>query len=107
LRKRREGRIRAAGDDAFGRYTMGKMLLNLKQMSGRLIRTEDDRGLVVIVEGRTDKSYFRRLGEAFPAASTVEVIRPSDLSGLVAQVGIEPRERAILPHRNGRSIHGS
>jgi Rad3-related DNA helicase/DNA polymerase III epsilon subunit-like protein len=107
LRKRREGRIRAAGDDAFGRYTMGKMLLNLKQMSGRLIRTEDDRGLVAIVEGRTDKSYFRRLGEAFPAASTVEVIRPSGLSDLVTQVGIEPRERATLAHRNGRNIHGS
>jgi ATP-dependent DNA helicase DinG len=97
LRKRREARIRAAGDDAFGRYTMGKMLLNLKQMSGRLIRTEEDRGIVAIVEGRTDKRYFKRLGEAFPPASTLEVIRPSDLSDLVAQVGIEPRERANLP----------
>jgi Rad3-related DNA helicase len=99
LRKRRESRIRAAGDDAFGRYTMGKMLLNLKQMSGRLIRTEEDRGIVTIVEGRTDKRYFRRLGEAFPSASTLEVIRPSDLPDLVAQVGIEPRERATLPDR--------
>jgi Rad3-related DNA helicase len=107
LRKRREGRIRAAGDDAFGRYTMGKMLLNLKQMSGRLIRTEDDRGLVTIVEGRTDKSYFRRLGEAFPAASTVEVIRTSDLPGLVAQVGIEACEHATLPRRGRGEINGS
>ena len=96
LRKRREARIRARGDDAFGRYTMGKMLLNLKQMSGRLIRAEDDRGLVVIVEGRTDKSYFQRLEEAFPSASKVEIIQPSDLPDLVAQVGIEPAERATL-----------
>jgi ATP-dependent DNA helicase DinG len=102
LRKRREQRIRAMGDDAFGRFTMGKMLLNLKQMSGRLIRTEDDRGLVAIVEGRTDKAYFRRLGEAFPSASTVEIVQPSDLPGLVAEVGIEVDERATLPARDSR-----
>ena len=34
LRKRREARIKAAGRDAFDRYTLGKMLLNLKQMTG-------------------------------------------------------------------------
>ena len=62
LRKRREARIKQAGRDAFERYTLGKMLLNLKQMTGRLIRTEEDRGIVVIVEGRTDRRYFEQLG---------------------------------------------
>jgi len=52
--------------DAFGRYTLGKMLLHLKQMCGRLIRSEEDRGLVVIVESRADRGYFRRLREALP-----------------------------------------
>lgn len=92
LRRRREARIKAAGEDSFDRYTMGKMLLNLKQMSGRLIRTEDDRGLVVIVEGRTDRRYFARLREAFPSATEIEVGRRSDLTELLRQVGIPPIE---------------
>jgi len=100
LRKRREGRLRAAGEDAFGRYTMGKMLLNLKQMSGRLIRSEEDRGLIAIVEGRTDKGYFRRLQEAFPPEAPVKAARREDLPDLIAEVGIEPKRRATLRNRD-------
>ena len=62
LRKRREARIKQAGHDAFERYTLGKMLLNLKQMTGRLIRTEEDRGIVVIVEGRTRPPLLQEAG---------------------------------------------
>ena len=89
LRKRREARLRAAGEDAFERFTLGKMLLNLKQMTGRLIRTEEDRGIAVIVEGRTDKRYFRRLGDALPSDCQVSVATPEDLADLLAEVGIE------------------
>jgi ATP-dependent DNA helicase DinG len=89
LRKRREARIRAAGEDAFERYTLGKMLLNLKQMAGRLVRSEDDRGVVAIVEGRPDRRYFGQLKEAFPSATSVEVAERSDLPGLISQVGID------------------
>ena len=67
------------------------MLLNLKQMVGRLIRAEDDRGLVVIVEARTDKGYFKRLGEALPARSAVVVAERADLPALLSEVGIETR----------------
>ena len=42
------------------------MLLNLKQMSGRLIRSEDDRGLVVIVEPRREKRLLPPAREALP-----------------------------------------
>jgi len=91
LRKRREALIKARGGDAFGRYTLGKMLLNLKQMVGRLIRTEDDRGIVVIVEGRTDKRYFERVSEALPPGSRVAKATLADLSGLLAEVGIPTR----------------
>jgi ATP-dependent DNA helicase DinG len=100
LRKRREARLRAAGEDAFGRFTMGKMLLNLKQMSGRLIRSEEDRGLITIVEGRTDKGYFRRLQEAFPPESPVKIARREDLPDLIAEVGIETKRRATLRIRD-------
>jgi len=88
LRRRRQERLEQEGSDVFGRYTLGKMLLNLKQMVGRLIRSEDDRGVVVIVEGRTDKRYFRRLSEALPPDCAVEAIAPDELESVLAQVGI-------------------
>jgi Rad3-related DNA helicase len=79
---------------------MGKMLLNLKQMSGRLIRSEEDRGLIAIVEGRTDKGYFRRLQEAFPPDAPVKIARREDLPDLIAEVGIETKQHATLRSRD-------
>jgi ATP-dependent DNA helicase DinG len=89
LRKRREARIKQSGRDAFDRYTLGKMLLNLKQMTGRLIRSEDDRGIVVIVEGRSDKRYFKKLAQALPAGCRVATVTRGDLARLLAEVGID------------------
>ena len=88
LRRRRELRLKRAGIDAFERYTLGRMLLNLKQMAGRLIRSEEDRGLVVIVEGRTDKRYFPRLADALPPGTPVVVAGREALPRLLAEVGI-------------------
>jgi Rad3-related DNA helicase len=88
LRKRREERLRARGEDAFGRYTLGKMLLHLKQMCGRLIRTEEDRGLVVIVEGRPRMRYFRRLEESLPAGVNVRVMPRQALPGVLEELGL-------------------
>ena len=90
LRQRREGRLKQAGEDSFERFTLGKMLLNLKQMTGRLIRSESDRGLAVIVDARRDKSYFQRLPAAFPPGCEVVVARREELGALLRQVGIEP-----------------
>jgi ATP-dependent DNA helicase DinG len=88
LRRRREARLESQGIPAFQRCTVGRMLLNLKQMVGRLIRTEEDRGIVVIVEGRTDKGYFRRLEQALPPGSHVGVATAAALPGILAEVGI-------------------
>ena len=88
LRRRREARVAEMGENAFRRYRLGKMLLNLKQMTGRLIRGEDDRGIVVIVEARTDRNYFRELDAAFPEGAEVQVVDPDDLPGLVAELGL-------------------
>jgi Rad3-related DNA helicase len=88
LRKRREERLRAEGVDAFRRYTLGKMLLSLKQMAGRLIRSEEDRGLVVIVESRHDRSYFHRLGDAFPDGVEVALTQSDHLTRLVDALDI-------------------
>jgi Rad3-related DNA helicase len=97
LRKRREARIRRAGHDAFERFTMGKMLLNLKQMTGRLIRTEEDRGIAVIVEGRTDRRYFARLGEALPGGCGVARASRAELAALLAEVGIQSAPPGVDP----------
>ncbi len=88
LRRRREARLKRAGVDAFARFTLGRMLLNLKQMTGRLIRSEEDRGVVVLVEGRTGKGYFRRLGDALPPGVRVVVAERDELAALLAEVGI-------------------
>lgn len=88
LRRRRERLLAQAGIDAFGRYTLGKMLLHLKQMCGRLIRSEEDRGIVVIVEPREEKSYFRRLREALPPGVAIVPARVDRIPELLREVGI-------------------
>jgi ATP-dependent DNA helicase DinG len=88
LRRRREQRLEERGIDAFGRYTLGKMLLHLKQMCGRLIRSEEDRGVVVIVESRADRTYFRRLREALPPGVPLTLETLDDLPSVLAEVGI-------------------
>lgn len=92
LLRRRERRLEQEGVRVFDRFTLGRMLLHLKQMIGRLIRSESDRGLVVIVEGRTTKRYFGKLPNALPPGSHIEVAKASDLGRLLREVGIETRE---------------
>ena len=83
LRKRRDDRLRAMGEDPFRRAALGRMLLHLKQMSGRLIRSETDRGLVVIVDARRDRGYFSRLVDAFPEGVDMEVAAIDELPEIV------------------------
>ncbi len=91
LRRRRELRLRRAGRDPFQEATLGKMLLNLKQMAGRLIRSEDDRGLVVIVESRSDRRYFSRIQEALPDGCPLVVAELADLDELLGELGLPTR----------------
>ena len=88
LRKRRDLRLRAQGLDAFETQTLGSMLLNLKQMVGRLIRSETDRGIVVIVDARPERRYFERLGEALPQGCEVTRATLPDLERLLEEVGV-------------------
>lgn len=86
LRKRRDDRLRAAGEDPFSRASLGKMLLHLKQMAGRLIRSETDRGIVAIVDARHDRSYFRRLNDAFPEGTVIDVVPRAALSEIAKEL---------------------
>jgi ATP-dependent DNA helicase DinG len=88
LRRRRAARVRDAGGDPFELSALGVMLLNLKQMVGRLIRTEDDRGLVVVVDPRRDRDYFERISAALPRGCEFTVASRADLRAIVAELGL-------------------
>jgi len=88
LRRRREARVRDTGGDPFELYTLGKMLLNLKQMVGRLIRSEDDRGLVVIVDPRRERPYFERLSAALPPGCRLELASRADLPEILDELDL-------------------
>ena len=58
-----------------------------------------DRGLVVLVESRPDRGYFRRLDEALPPDSKVVLAEPEEIGALLAEVGIGTG--ASDPHGSG------
>ena len=64
-------------------YMLPRMLLRLKQMVGRLIRTPSDKGLVVIVEARCDKRYHERLNDSLPPRAQHMRARLEDLPAIV------------------------
>ena len=88
LRRRRDLRLRTRGVDPFERAALGHMLLHLKQMVGRLIRSETDRGIVVIVDARPGRGYFRRLADALPDGVIVERVGLAGLAGIVDELGL-------------------
>jgi ATP-dependent DNA helicase DinG len=65
-----EARVRqleAAGRSAFNDYFVAEAAVSLKQGAGRLIRTEHDRGLLVVCDPRlTQMGYGARLRAALP-----------------------------------------
>lgn len=59
--------IEARGGDAFQEYSVAEAAIALKQGGGRLIRTETDRGLLVVCDPRlAQMSYGGRLRAALP-----------------------------------------
>ena len=71
------------GSRVFGDYQFPRMLLRLKQMMGRLIRTPTDRGIIVLVEPRADKPYFRRVVASLPPGARHHLVRLDDLDAVV------------------------
>jgi ATP-dependent DNA helicase DinG len=112
LRRRRDDRLRAAGEDPFRRSALGRMLLHLKQMVGRLIRSETDRGLVVIVDARRDRGYFSRLSDAIPEGAKIEIAPCEELPRILAELGLgwdnvgsslQPGSKPLTPDDHGSS----
>ncbi len=63
----RIARINASGGNAFMDYQLPEAVISLKQGAGRLIRSEADRGVLMLCDPRlTGKSYGRKVLEALP-----------------------------------------
>ena len=66
-------RMEAEGRNAFNEYFVAEAAVSLKQGAGRLIRSETDRGLLVVCDPRlTTMSYGKRLRQALPAMQRVD-----------------------------------
>ncbi len=79
LAERRQQILQENGGNGFMDYSLPRMLLRLKQMVGRLIRTPTDRGIVVLVESRSDRRYFSRLFDALPPRTEHSLIPLAEL----------------------------
>ena len=64
--------LKGQGRDAFNEYFVAEAAVSLKQGAGRLIRSETDRGLLVVCDPRmAGMNYGRRLREALPPMTRV------------------------------------
>ena len=60
-------RLKADGGNPFRDYQLPQAAISLKQGAGRLIRTESDRGVLMICDTRlADKSYGKLLWRSLP-----------------------------------------
>jgi ATP-dependent DNA helicase DinG len=65
--------IREQGGDPFAEYFVAEAAVSLKQGAGRLIRTESDRGLLVVCDPRMRAMpYGRRLRAALPPMGVLD-----------------------------------
>ncbi|MEO5882598.1 MAG: ATP-dependent DNA helicase [Caldimonas sp.] len=66
-------RLEAQGRNAFADYFVAEAAISLKQGAGRLIRSETDRGLLVVCDPRmATMGYGRRLFSALPPMARLE-----------------------------------
>ena len=54
------------GEDGFNKVYLPEMLIKLKQGVGRLIRSEEDKGIVCILDSRINKKYKDVVQESIP-----------------------------------------
>jgi ATP-dependent DNA helicase DinG len=81
--------LRAEGGNPFFEYQLPQAAISLKQGAGRLIRTETDRGVLMICDPRlVDKPYGRRIWRSLPPMR-----RTRELAEVEAFFGDEPNVR--------------
>ena len=74
LTEARLERIEAAGGNAFFDFSLPEAVLKFRQGVGRLIRTQNDKGIVVVLDNRVlTKRYGQQFLDAIPKCP-VEVV---------------------------------
>lgn len=69
MNEARSERLRRQGDNPFPSFFLPEAVIRFRQGCGRLVRTEDDEGLIVCLDRRIiDKSYGRRFRDALEDA---------------------------------------
>ena len=81
-------RLRAAGRNPFMEYQLPRAVISMKQGSGRLIRDEDDRGVLMICDPRlTGKPYGKSIWRSLPPMRrTREVVEVEAFFAVVVPV---------------------
>jgi ATP-dependent DNA helicase DinG len=87
--------IRAAGGNPFSDYQLPEAVLKLKQGFGRLIRTQTDTGIVVILDPRVrNKPYGRLFLESLPDCKVTVEPCAKDRSTSIAPASTPPPKSA-------------
>ncbi|MDG2307284.1 MAG: helicase C-terminal domain-containing protein [Candidatus Binatia bacterium] len=73
LLRGRQDRLRAAGEDAFKALSLEPAVVLFKQMFGRLVRSETDRGFVVVLGADPSKRYVEDFIASLPGPPRVLV----------------------------------
>jgi ATP-dependent DNA helicase DinG len=82
-------RLEGEGRNAFAEYFVAEAAISLKQGAGRLIRSETDRGLLVVCDPRmAAMSYGRRLFAALPPMTRLE--REAEAIDWLTRLAAEP-----------------
>ncbi|REK43429.1 MAG: helicase [Planctomycetota bacterium] len=83
LQQARLEAIRASGENPFLSYQLPEAILKFKQGFGRLIRSRDDQGMVVVLDPRIrTKPYGRAFLESLPECRVVEEAAVADESAV-------------------------
>ena len=72
----RVARMKARGENWFREYVLPQAVLQLKQGVGRLLRADDDRGVMAILDARLHtKGYGKSVLRALPPAPLVTTMK--------------------------------
>lgn len=87
ITKARTDRLEALGKSSFEEYTLPFSILRLKQGFGRLIRTKQDKGVVVILDSRIHtKKYGKKVLDSLPASPLSSNIQ--EISEVIQKFGL-------------------
>jgi ATP-dependent DNA helicase DinG len=89
--------IAATGGDPFMEYTVPQAVIKFKQGFGRLIRSRDDRGAVLILDSRVlSKNYGKAFLRSLPEAPVLKGSKEEVLAGMAAFFSSSPSS-AVSP----------